>query len=271
MSGQAYLGTTQRTFQQAVLHLLETEYGLLGSSRVLNLLTKDLQILVEQFYPVPERLSNGWMVFTGTKADGTKPYPGRPASNHTLVTLAWPVLLPEDVRQLADLPKGADGKKALRALHLKRLIRIIEHGHSHPDGPVLLTLADLGLMLGLSTVQVSQLLAEARLSTGKPLLTKGYYFDQGMRPTHKNEVIALYEAGLDEADIALQTQHAPSSVGHYLRDYERVKLLLNHHIPAERIRHLTDLQPGVIQAYLTLVYQYHPELVPERDMSPSRT
>lgn len=270
MSGQAYIGTTQRTFQQAVLHLLETDYGLMGSGRVLSLLAKDLQVLVEQFYPVPERLSNGWMVFTGTKADGTKPYPGRPASNHALVTLAWPVLLPEDVRQLANLPTGADGKKALRALQQKRLIRIIEHGYAHPDGPVLLTLADLGLMLGLSTVQASQLLAEARLSTGKPLLTKGYYFDQGMRPTHKDEVIALYEAGMDEANIARQTQHAPSSVGHYLRDYERVKLLLSHQIPVEHIRHLTDLQPGVIEAYVAMVYQYHTELVPE-GVSPSQT
>ena len=84
-------------------------------------------------------------------------------------------------------------------------------------------------MLNLSTVQVSQLLKAARQATGKPLLTKGYYFDQGMRPTHKHEIIALYEAGLDEADIARQSQHEPSSVGGYIRDYERVKLLLRRY------------------------------------------
>ena len=80
MSGQAYIGTTKRTFEQAVHHLLETDYGLVGSRRVLELLANDVQRLVEQFYPTPERLSSGWMVFTGTKADGSKPYPGRPAT-----------------------------------------------------------------------------------------------------------------------------------------------------------------------------------------------
>ena len=93
MSSQAYVGTAKRTFQQAVLYLLERDYGLLGSRRVLELLISDLQRLVEQFYPAPDRLSSGWMVFTGTKANGRKAHPGQSASDHELVTLAWPVLL----------------------------------------------------------------------------------------------------------------------------------------------------------------------------------
>lgn len=264
MSGQAYVGTTKRTFRQAMLHLLESDYGLLGSRRVLELLSDDLQQLVEQFYPAPERLSSGWMVFTGTKADGSKSYPGRPAGDHHLVTLAWPVLLPEDVKQLTAMPKGKAAKAARRSWYQQRLIRIVEYGRTHPDGPVLLTLADLALMLGLSTVKVSQLLAQARRTTDKPLLTKGYYFDQGMRPTHKDEIIALYEAGMDEADIARHSHHASSSVGRYIRDYERIKLLLSHHMPPERIRQLTGMQPNVIQAYVKLVCQYHPELASEK-------
>ena len=47
-----------------------------------------------------------------------------------------------------------------------------------------------------------------------------------MRPSHKDQIVALYEAGLDEADIARQSQHEPTSVGKYIRDYERVKLFL---------------------------------------------
>ena len=82
------------------------------------------------------------------------------------------------------------------------MVRLLEHGWQHPDGPVLLTQADLSLLLGLTTVEVSTLLQAARQATGKPLLTKGYFFDQGMRPTHKAEIIALYERGMDEADIA---------------------------------------------------------------------
>lgn len=263
MSGQAYVGTAKRTFTQAVLHLLETEYGLLNSRRVLQLLASDVDRLAEQFYPRPEHLSSGWMIFTGTRATGGKARPGQSASDYELVTLAWPVLTAEDIQGLAALPMGPSKKGAYRAWMQKRLARIVNHGWNHPQGPVVLTLADLSAMVGLSTVEVSQLLAEARRSTGQALTTKGYYFDQGMRPTHKGEIIALYEAGADEAQISRRTQHSQASVGHYIRHYERVKLLLKRHIPTEQIRRLLDMQPSVVQAYLKLVKRYHPELLPE--------
>jgi hypothetical protein len=270
MSAKAYAGTAKRTFTAAVVHLLETDYGVLGSRRVLNLLAQDLQALVEQFYPVPDHISSGWMVFTGTKASGNKAHPGKSAADYELVTLAWPVLLPEDLQQLASLPPGQPGAQARSDLLRQRLVRIVEYGWQHPQGPVLLTQADLATMLNLSPVRVSELLAKARRETGKPLTTKGYYFDQGMRPTHKNEAIALYEAGLDEVEIARQIDHAQESVGQYIRDYERVRLLLTHKTPVEHIPHLIGMQPNVARAHVALVYQYHPDLCAE-GMPPSQT
>lgn len=263
MSQQAYVGTAKRTFAQALRHLLETEYRLLGSGRVLDLLADDVQRLAEQFYPVPTHLASGWLVFTGTKAQEGKARPGQSADDHELVTLAWPVLTTADIQSLVTQPTGPAGVKARQAWLQQRLIRIVEYGWNHPQGPVLLTLADLSAMLGLSTVEVSQLLSEARRTTGKALLTKGYYFDQGMRPTHKAEIIALYEAGLDEAEIARQTQHSPASVGQYIRDYERVRLLVKHRTPIQDIGRLLDMKPAIVKAYLGMVQLHHPELMPE--------
>lgn len=271
MSGQAYVGTAKRTFQQAVVHLMETDYRLVGSRRVLELLAGDLQQLVDTFYPAPERLSSGWMVFTGTKASGHKPSPGHSAADHELVTLAWPVVLPEDVEQMTSWPSGPEQKEARRKWYGRRLARIIEYGHTHPHGPVLLTVADLSAMTGLTTVMVSQLLAEVRQETGTALPLKGYYFDQGVRPTHKAEIVAQYEAGIDEADIARQAGHAQASVGHYLRDYERVKLMMAHHTPLDQISLLLGMQPNVVRAYVGMVEQYHPELAPEKCISFSQT
>jgi len=270
MSAKAYVGTAKRTFEAAVVHLLERDYGVLGSRRVLALLAQDLQALAEQFYPAPDHLASGWLVFTGTKASGPKAHPGQSAADYELVTLAWPLLLAEDLQQLAALPAGQPGTRTRAELLQQRLVRLVEYGWQHPQGPVLLTQADLAAMLSLSPVRVSELLTKARRETGKPLLTKGYYFDQGMLPSHKNEIIALYEAGLDELDIARQTAHAQESVGQYIRDYERVKLLLTHHTPAERIPNLSGMQPSVARAYVALVYQYHPDLKPD-EMSPSQT
>jgi len=256
-----YLGTNERTFQQAVVHLLETQYGLLGSQRVLDLLAEDVQELVGQFYPVPEHLEPGWLVFTGTRASGAKAYPGQRASDHELVTLAWPVLLSEDLQTLAQY---GDQAKMRKELLRKRLVRIIEHGLNQSEGAVLLTLSDLSCMLSLSIVQTCALLQKARQDTGKSLLTKGYYFDQGARPTHKNEIIDLYELGLDEAEISRETSHAQDSVGQYIRDYERIKLMLKQPIPVGQIAQLINMQPSLVKAYVKLTTKYHPELLPEQ-------
>jgi hypothetical protein len=262
MSHQAYVGTAKRTFTQALVHLLKTQYALLGSDRILHLLAEDVQELIQQFYPTPTHLSSGWMVFTGTKAVGNKAYPGQPVSDHQLVTIPWPVCLPEDTVALTEMPPGRAGQRARQALLQKRLIRLIEHGWSHPDGPVLLTLADLSVMVGENTVRLSQLLTEARKETGRQLPTMGYYFDLGMKPTHKVEIINLYEQGLDETEIARRTRHAQGSVGRYLRDYERVKLALRRDITPEQMPTLTGLQPAVIRAYVQLIQEHHPDLLP---------
>ncbi len=257
-SGRAYHGCTQRTFKQALIGMLEKDYGLLGSRRVLELLATDVEALAKQFYPQPEYLANGWLVFTGTLATDTKVHPGYRAGEHELVTISWPLITSEDIETLSNLPTGEAGRKAKRKLYKQRLLRLVEHGLNHSEGLVLLTLADLSLMTGLSTVKVSKYLSELREETRKPLPTKGYHFDQGMRPTHKREVIALYEAGVDEADIARRTGHSQSSVGHYIRDYERVKLLLSHGTPPEQIPTVTMMQFNVVRAYVELINEYHP-------------
>ena len=91
-------GSAQRTFQQAVCSLLENEYGFIKSRRIIAMLADDVEKLVEKFRPATAFVKPGWLVFTGTKATGSKAIPGRSAGDYPLVTLAWPVLLPEDLQ-----------------------------------------------------------------------------------------------------------------------------------------------------------------------------
>lgn len=255
-----YNGSRQRSFKNAVIQLLEQDYSVLGSRRILTLLAEDIQTLTAQFHPTDTCVQSGYMVFTGTKVTGGKARPGASAADYPMVTLAWPVLLPEDVEVMCELAPGQQGRSQLSALYKKRLLRIVEYGLNHPQGPVTLTAADLGLMLGRNDSTISKMLKELRQETGKTLLTKGYFFDQGVRPTHKAEIVSLYEQGLDETEIARQSHHAQSSVGRYLRDYERVKLMLRHGIPSDRIGSMIDMQPAVANVYAKLAHEYHPDL-----------
>jgi hypothetical protein len=263
-----YRGSSQRTFQYAARRLLEKEYGFINSRRVMDMLADDMEKLADEFRPKAACVPPGWLVFTATKATGRKAFPGKSAGDYPLVTLAWPVLLTEDIIAETQITTGSKGRQQRKALLKKRLQRIIEHGLHQPDGPIVLTCTDLGLMLGRTHGQISNLLGELRQETGQALPTKGYFFDQGVRPSHKDEIIGLYEQGMDEADIARQSNHAQSSVGRYLRDYERVKLLLRHAIPIERIGQLSGLQPTVVNAYVKLVEKYQPDLLPTSDSAP---
>ncbi len=264
---RSYIGVEQRSFKSAVVHLLETDYGLLGSRRVLEMLAEDVTQLADQFHPAQSCVQSGWLVFTGTKVTGRKAHPGKSAGDYPLVTLSWPVLLPEDVTAMINRPQGKESRRQQSDLLKKRLQRLIEYGLDHPQGPVVLTTADLGLMLGRSPGQISNLLNDLRQETGNSLLTKGYFFDQGVRPTHKAEVVALYEQGMDETDIAFHTRHAQNSVGRYLRDYERVKLLLKNGISVDQIAPMIDMQPSVVNAYVKLIHQYHPDLLSNSETS----
>lgn len=81
----------------------------------------------------------------------------------------------------------------------------------------------------------------------------------------KAEIIALYERGMDEADIARTTNHSATSVGRYLRDYERVRELAKRNIALTQISRLLGLQLSVAAASLDLIRQYHPHLLPVPD------
>jgi len=235
------------------------EYALLGSGRILQLLAEDVQALVDQFYPAPDYIQPGWMLFTGVKAEGPKLPPDK-AAGRILITIPWPVLTREDIDFLATAPES---KPHRRTWYQRRLVRLVEHGWDHPQGPVLLTLTDLAAMVGLSAHRVGKLLREARQQTGKTLMTKGYFFDQGLKPTHKAEIVALYEQGLDEVEVARRSGHTQDSVGHYLRDYERVKVLLARGWRPDEMPQVTNMRLSVVKAYAKLAYQYHPHLKPK--------
>jgi len=128
----SYAGTRQRCFQQAVRHLLESEYGFINSRRVIDMLAADMETLADEFRPNSTTVPPGWLVFTGTKACGGKAHPGKSAGDYPLVTLSWPVLLPEDVAalELLLLSPGQRGRQQRKILFKKRLQRIVQHGLS---------------------------------------------------------------------------------------------------------------------------------------------
>lgn len=96
--------------------------------------------------------------------------------------------------------------------------------------------------------------------TGEMLPLKGYRMDQGSRPTHKKEIIRLYEQGMEPPDIARETRHSLKSVDRYLKDYERVKMMLKRGSGVEEISAVIGRGKSVVVEYVEIAQEYHPEL-----------
>jgi hypothetical protein len=103
--------------------------------------------------------------------------------------------------------------------------------------------------------------------TGELLPLKGYRMDQGSRPTHKREIARLYEQGMEPPDVARETRHSLKSVERYLKDYERVKLLLKRGMGSQEISMMIGRRERVVVEYVELAREHHPELFAEEAQS----
>ena len=119
------------------------------------------------------------------------------------------------------------------------------------------TLAEVSLILNrpYETVRDS---AQAWEDAHDELLPfKGLKMDQGSRPTHKGQIVRLYKQGKEPPDIARETEHSLNSVERYLKDYERVKLLLRDGRNADQISQLIDRGKRVVLEYIVIAREFH--------------
>jgi len=251
-----YASIEKRTFESALMHLLETEYGLLGGRRILRLLVEDVMGLIEEFYPATERVSSGTLVWACTADEGKKP--GKRTEEYKVVTVQLPFVSKADLRARTDkkTPRGKTREVAERR-DKRRLARMVKAAEEQGG---LLTIAELSVILNRSYEVTRRYAREWEEETGELLPLKGYRMDQGSRPTHKREIVRLWEQGLEPPDIARETGHSLKAVERYLQDYQRVLLLLKREMEAEEIGSLIGRGKRVVLEYVELARRYHPEL-----------
>ena len=253
-----YASIEKRTFQAALIHLLETEYRMVGSHRILKVLAEDVEGLVSEFYPPTERVQSGHLIWTCTGDEGQKAQPGKPTEEYKTVTVVLPLIGAEE---LADHTQhcGRQQRAERTRARLKRQIGRLVMAAAEQGG--LLTLAELSVIRGVVGYElVRACVGEVNAETGVPLPLKGYVMNQGSRPTHKGEIIRLYEQGLEPPDIARASHHTLKSVERYLKDYERVRLLLKQSLCSAEISSIIGRGESVVAEYIAQARTYHPEL-----------
>lgn len=261
MSRKHYRTALHRTFREAVVHLLESEYKLVGSHRVIQMMADDIANLHEEYYQDAAHVPPGHIVWRAALDPGRKPPAGQPAAEQPTVSAILPLITPEDIAERAQgCPSDKHGPAWARERDTRRIVRLVKAALNNPNGRQLLTLADLSLLINRSIRTVRRCVREHLERTGELIPTKGFILDQGSNPTHKGIILRLYEEGKAPPDIARSTEHSLQAVDRYIKDYERVKVLLGKGLTVREISRAIDRGESTVLQYYEVACTFHPDL-----------
>jgi hypothetical protein len=254
-----YKSINKRDFKTALIRMLETEYKLVGSHRVLAMLADDVEQLHQEYYPQRNRLEGGEIVWHTTKDDGQRPSYGKRTESYAVQTVILPLIRKEDVERRMYFKKGDRNSnyRHREARDIELMVRLLK---SAKEQGGLLSGAELSVLMNRSLHTVGKYLKAYFEKTGEVLPMKGYVIDQGSNPTHKGIIISLYEQGISPADIVLKTGHTQDAVDRYIKAYEQVLQLARKKHDVISICQITGRSLNTNRQYIKLVSDFHPDL-----------
>lgn len=254
-----YESIPKRDFKTAMIRLLESEYKILGSRRVLMMVADDIEQLHQEYFPQKNRIQMGDVVWQTTKDDGQRQSYGKKTEDYAVQTVILPMIRKEDVDRRIFFKKGdrTSNYEHREARDIEMMVRLLK---SAKEQKGLLSGAELSVLMNRSLTTIGKYLKAYFLKTGEILPMKGYVLDQGSNPTHKGIIVSLYEHGISPADIVLKTGHTQTAVDRYLKAYEQVLQLVKKNHNAISICQITGRTMNTNRQYLRLVKTYHPTL-----------
>ena len=241
-------GINKRTFRSALIELLESEYKLIGSHKVIELIADDICQLRDEFYPRSKDTSLGNLVWITTSTENGKPKLGQKVEEYKSKRIELPLITEEELKNV-----NASSKERDRARIARLVTSAFEQGG-------LLTVEELAVIMNRSTVTISKRVQEYQEMHQVILPIKGNQLDMGPGITHKKIIVELYEQQFSPADIAKRTYHSQEAVDRYIKDYEKVKFLIRRNIDQKDIAHLTGRGKKVIDQYIEVLKRFHPDL-----------
>ena len=239
------------------MKLLEDEYKLVGSHKVIMMIAEDIEQLHKEFYPEIERRSMGQIVWQTTAATEKKPSYGKRAEDYKVKTVILPLVTKEDIEQRMKSFYGKESYKKQEERDIEVMARLVKSAYEQGG---ILSGAELSVLINRSLTTIGRYIVKYHKTHKDILPTKGMILDQGSKPTHKASIINLYEQGYPEIDIARITNHTIESVGRYIKSYKNIKLLMEKGFNLMEMVRVSGMGRSTIIQYRELVELYHLEL-----------
>ena len=258
-----YESIPKRNFQNAIIRLLEENYKLLGSHKVIEMIANDILALHKEFYPEADKESYGHIVWRTTKITNRKPSYGTKAEDYEVQTVLLPLVTEDDIdnRIKSHYAHPTDDGSVNYEKQMDRDIKVMARlCKSAAEQGGWLTGAELSVLLNRSLTTIGRYMRIYHESHDDILPTKGMMLDQGSKPTHKAAIINLFEQGYPEPDIARITNHTIESTSRYIKRYKDIKVLLEKEFNLMEMVRITGMGRSTVLQYRDLVCQYHPSL-----------
>lgn len=241
-----YSSAHDRFLKPAIVNFFEREFCGMFGPVVRENIADALIDLFNSLCPESSRLKPGQIVWNAldkrTRADSKK-------RRYKPVALS---LVTDD--EVSMFEKGTSVSRT-RKIVMARMIR-----EAYQQGAVLST-RDLSLLLVSSSSYLSQLRIEYEREHKTILPHTGVIHDMGTTLTHKRIIIYKYVVEKkDPSIVARETNHSQPAVDKYLKDFNRVKTLVNDNKDINFIHHTTNIARPVIKQYLQIINNYVKEL-----------
>jgi hypothetical protein len=261
--GNRYESIPKRNFRNAIIKLLEENYKLVGSHKVIEMMADDIVQLQREFYPQLENQSPGHIIWRTTKATSQKPSYGTRVEDYEVQTVILPLIVESDVENRIKSyyshhdEQGHPNYQKQQQRDIEVMARIAKSAANQGGW---LSGAELSVLMNRSLTTIGRYIRIYHETHDDILPLKGIMLDQGSKPSHRGSIIELYEQGYPEVDIARITNHAIKSTSNYIKKYKTIKLLIEKGFNLIDMVRITGMGRSTIIQYRDLVYSYHPEL-----------
>lgn len=241
-----YRSAHDRFLKPAIVNFFEREFCGMFGPVVRENIADALIDLFNSLCPESSRLKPGQIVWNAldkrTRAD---------SQNRRYKPVILSLVTDDEVSMFE---KGSS-VSSIRKNVIVRMIR-----EAYQQGAVLST-RDLSLLLVSSSAYLSQLRIEYEKEHKTILPHTGVIHDMGTTLTHKRLIV--YKHIVEKKDpsvVARETNHSQLAVDKYIKDFYRVKTLVNDKKDLDFIHHTTNISRHVINQYLQIINNYVKEL-----------
>jgi len=240
-SEKLYRAAHDRFLKPMIVNFLVHELRYLGPVTAANVADELIRIF-EENVPKTDRLVHGQMLWNALDKNSRGS-----SRKRKYKTVVLSVVTDEDVSLF-------EQNKPVREIRGRVIARIMKEAYQ--QGGILST-RDVALILIQANTAISYQRIKYEKENGMTLPHPGVLHDMGSTITHKKMIVYKYVIEKKASNIiARETNHSQRAVDNYIRDYNRVKTLLDENKDLNFIHLTTRIAKNVIIQYQEIYNQY---------------